>query len=136
MNISYGTTTSKMPWFTKSVAIVLGIMTFVQAEVFDRSFLVRIEHFTKTNKDLSDTNKALNDVVIAQQKIMANLTDKINELEMKNTEQEKTMTSINESISNCNCQNSKTFLTFLRIGKKEKKNKEQRNDIIVHCRCT
>ena len=90
-----------MSWFTKLVASVLGLVTFVRADVFDRSFLVRMEDITNTNKELSDTNKALNGK-------MANLTDEINELKMKNTEHEKTMTVINESLTN-----SSKFIPFV-----------------------
>ena len=38
----------------------LAMVSFVNADIFDRSFLLRMEDITQTNKELTQTNRYLN----------------------------------------------------------------------------
>ncbi len=87
--------------------LCLALVSIVKAGVFEKSFLVRIEDFSKANQELSETNKQLNQTVAEQKEMMLNMTGKMERLEEKNAEYEERMTAMNLSMSTCNCQNSK-----------------------------
>ena len=92
-------------YLSKSIIIVC-LVSVVKCGKFE-SFILNVEEITDINKQCKQT-------VIEQQQSVKNLTDEITELKAKNAEYEQTMAAINSSLSNCNCQNSKSACLYFR----------------------
>ncbi len=76
-----------MMCLTRAAMLLLGLVSSVKAGVFDKSFLVRMEditntnrELTETNRELTNTNRELNATVIEQRTMMSNLTTTIEDL--------------------------------------------------------
>ncbi len=71
-----------MIWFTDAFLLV-GMVEVSRAQVFDRSFLLRMQDITQTNKDLSDTNIKLNKTIHEKMQIIEGLNLTLVMLEKK-----------------------------------------------------
>ncbi len=83
-----------MTCLTESL-LLLTLALFVNADVCDKNFLVRIEDITKTNRELSEVNRMLNETVVEQQAVIENYTSVMEDL--KATIQQ--LTEINQKSS-------------------------------------
>ncbi len=66
--------------FLTQLLFILALMSFANSDVFTKSFLIRIEDITQTNRELSAVNKKLNQTVVEQQGIIkdyANMVDNL-----------------------------------------------------------
>ncbi len=96
----------KMTYTTKTVVLFLCLVALVKAGIFDKSFLIRLEDITSTNKNLSDSNKECKQTVIDQRNMMAdlsraveNLTATVEVLAAKNDDQGATIKALNTTLS-------------------------------------
>ena len=90
--------------FLTKFFLLLGLASFANAGIFDKSFLIRLEDLTNankeltaTNKELSETNKELNTTVIEQRSVMENLTTTMEDLKAANTELKATVETLNST---------------------------------------
>ena len=84
-----------MTWVTKTALLLLGLVTFVEADIFNKKFLVRVEdmlgrmeEITNTNRELSKTNIECNKTVLEQKQMLADLNTMI--ADINNTMQNQT----------------------------------------------
>ena len=103
----------KMTCLTKTLLLLLALVTSVKAGVFDKSFLIRVEDITNTNKELTETNRnlsdtnkeltdvnrALNNTVTEQKEMMANFTSTIEDLKAKNVVMDATIATLNSTLA-------------------------------------
>ncbi len=73
--------TIEMAYPHNTMLIFLGLASFVNASVFDKNFLIRIEDVTKINKDLTSTNQKLNETIVRQENLISNFSDTIETLQ-------------------------------------------------------
>ncbi len=57
--------------------LLLTLVSFLNADVCDKNFLVRLEDITQTNSELSEVNKLLNMTVVEQRAIIDNYTSAV-----------------------------------------------------------
>ena len=103
----------KMTCLTKTLLLLLALVTLVKAGVFDKSFLIRMEDITTTNKELTETNRnlsntneeltdinrELNNTVIEQKEMMANFTSTIEDLKAINAAMDTTIATLNSTLA-------------------------------------
>ncbi len=118
----------KMTYLTKAVILLLCLMTSVNAGVFDKSFLVRMEGITNTNRELTETNRNLSDT-------NEKLSETNKELNATVVEQRNMMAELNETIQQKDATiqllTGKLYCTVAHWSKvllsKKRKRKERKN---------
>ncbi len=68
-----------MARLTQSLSI-LALISFVNSDVFQKSFLVRLEDITQTNRELAEVNKKLNQTVVEQQALIKDYANTVDNL--------------------------------------------------------